>query len=261
MLFSQNKQGFSLAQLIVVMTILIILLLATFLWIDPLARIGEAKNSKRIQHVNGLALAMFDYAAKHEGNLPILGSVTTAKKVLCSTQSGSNLSCAGDSQLCLRIDDDDFYKYISELPFDPDKSSSADTGYYLQKDANNSLVLGSCTSYNSEVITNTPAIKIACGVYGGGHCWYEGASDITCSAVCSALNLDCINNAMYGPDKNSGGTALCQLALDLGKTCGTCTVAATSTPPWFDGGTACAIPTGAVSCATLSGNKPICACN
>ena len=263
MMFVQNKQGVSMMQLIITMSILLVLAAATFIWIDPLARIGEAKNKRRTQDVNFLAAAIFDYAGDHNGALPVLGSVTTNKKVLCSSQGGADLSCDGTNELCLTIDDDDFYKYLGALPFDPDKNSAADTGYYLQKDGNNNLVVGSCDSYDSAVIIKQLGLKVSCSVYGGGYCWYKGASaNINCDTVCSALSLDCVKNVMYGPDKDSGGTAFCRLNQDFDVTCSTCILTSTSTPPWYSG-TDCTIQIGAVTCGQASGatNYPICVCN
>lgn len=265
MMSGKNKQGFTIVELIVVVAVLLVLSAAAFSWIDPLARVGEAKNKRRIQDVNVLSAALANYAAANEGVLPVLGSISTNKKVLCSVQGASNLSCAGVSQLCLTVDDD-FYKYLGALPYDPDKTSAADTGYYLQKDDSNNLIVGTCASYNSEVITKNPGLKVACPAYGGGHCWYLGASlNVDCNTICAANNLTCVKNVMYGPDTNNSGTAFCHLNKDLTSGCGSsCTAASTSTPPYASSDYAsCAIQTGAVTCNQAPGaaKYAICACN
>jgi len=259
-----NNTGFTMPQLIVAMLILLVVAAFVFIWIDPLARVGEVKNSKRTQDVGVIATALFNYAQEHDGLMPVLGTVTTDKKVLCASQSGSNLTCDGESALCLTIDDNDFYKYLAQLPWDPDKSSSDDTGYYLNEDANGILTVGACSTYNSETITRSVNLKDVCssGAYGGGYCWHYAAStDVDCDTVCSALSLDCVRNANYGPDVDSNGDYFCRLNKDLGAACSTsCTKAATSTPAV--GGSTCTVQTGAVVCSTASGASAlgICPC-
>ncbi|MFA6307331.1 MAG: type II secretion system protein [Patescibacteria group bacterium] len=264
----KSRQAFSLLQLIVVMTILIVLAAATFIWIDPLAQVGKTKNQTRVQDVNILAAALSDYANDHGGALPILGKLNqTYKRVLCTSQSGSNLTCDGDSRLCLLVDDNDFYKYINTLPVDPDKSSTADTGYYLKKDSNGLLVVGACTSYNSEIINKTTSIKASCPAYGGGHCWYVySASNTTCDNICeNYAKLKCVEGASYGPDVDSNGDPFCLLNQEIliEITCpGGCTANATGTAPWLAAGNSCAMQKTVVTCSQLSGSGkiPICAC-
>jgi prepilin-type N-terminal cleavage/methylation domain-containing protein len=265
MIFSKNKQGFTMPQLIITLAILLILAAAVFTWIDPLARIGEAKNKRRIQDINILATAISNYASDHRGNLPVLGSVTTDKKILCSSQSGSNLSCAGDSQLCLTVDDD-FYKYMGRLSHDPDKSAETDTGYYLQKDANDNLIVGACATYNSEEIIKKPSLKVSCSLYAGGHCWYPSVSDdINCDDVCAAIGLDCVKGVSYGPDVDSDGSNYCALQRNIDSNyctagCGSLTA---GVPPSFNGIPACDIQAGSLLCHKKSDQTeyPVCPCN
>ncbi|NTW45160.1 MAG: hypothetical protein HGB14_12205 [Anaerolineaceae bacterium] len=104
-----NRQGFAnLTNLIVTVAIIAVLATAAFVWIDPIARIGEASDKKRAQDIAILKNSLAQYANENKGALPVLGAITTAKKVICSTQTGSNLTCDGENQLCLTIDDSDF---------------------------------------------------------------------------------------------------------------------------------------------------------
>ncbi|MFA6466982.1 MAG: prepilin-type N-terminal cleavage/methylation domain-containing protein [Patescibacteria group bacterium] len=266
MMSGKNKQGFTMVELIVVVAVLLVLSAAVFSWIDPLARVGEAKNKRRIQDINLLSAALANYATAHEGVLPVLGSISTNKKVLCSVQGGSNLSCAGVSQLCLTVDDD-FYKYLGALPYDPDKTSAVDTGYYLQKDASNNLIVGSCAAYNSEVITKKPNLKVSCPAYGGGYCWYAATEDtINCNQVCSNINLDCVDGAKAILDVDAGGNPFCALQKNISASyctagCGLST--AVGFPPMFNSQPACDVQiTGPLNCEFVmdQGDSPICPC-
>ena len=50
-------------------------------------------------------------------------------------------------------------------------------------------------------------IKVSCAAYGGGYCWYLGTTlNANCNAECLDIGLDCVTNAMYGPDRKSDGT-------------------------------------------------------
>lgn len=265
-MFNFSNRGFTLVQLLVSMSILLVLAVAVFLWIDPLARVGQAKDTVRTKDVNIIASALNTYAKEHNGMMPILGTITTSKRVLCSVQAGSDLTCSGDSEACLVIDDDDFYKYLSQLPYDPDKSSAADSGYYLIKDSNDDLIVGACDPYGSKTITKNIGFKNTClgGAYGGGHCWYEGdTANVACDTVCSTLGLTCVKNASYGPDIDSDGNPVCQLHQDLGNTCMTACndTVASGTPPFIVSDT-CNMQTGSIVCGYSPGasNYAICPC-
>lgn len=205
-----NDKGVTLTNLIIVIGIILVIGAAAVVWLDPAAKIGSAKDEKRRQDILVIADALHDYANDHNGVLPILGAVSsTVKTVLCSTQSASPLTCDGDSATCLSIDDERFTNsYLRELPHDPDKSSAADTGYYLYKDSNGFLEVGAC-SYASTTITHTLPLKVNCPVYGGGYCWYLGdqAANNTCAAECASKGLTCKGLlTMYGEDD-----AYCQI--------------------------------------------------
>lgn len=262
--FSRQSTGFTLAELVIVVAVLTILAAAVFFWIDPAAKIGTAKDRKRQHDVLVIANAFSDYAQKHRGALPILGAVTTNPKVLCSSQSGNNLTCGGSSQLCLKIDDQNFYdKYLAQLPVDPDKTDATDTGYYLQKDANDNLIIGACT-YVDEAISIKPGIKASCTAYGGGYCWYAGTAGAVCDTVCATNNLVCAPSVTYGPDVYTGNHPFCLLNKIFGATCGTaCTADTSDYPPSFSADNLnCWSQSGAISCTSIhdAGNINVCPC-
>lgn len=273
-----KSRGFTLVQLLVSMSILLVLAAAVFLWIDPLARIGQAKDVNRTKDVGIIATALNTYAKEHNGMMPVLGKITTDKRVLCASGTSgpyndTGVTCAGDTSWCLPIDDADFYKYLVELPYDPDKSSTADTGYYISKDSNNNLIVGACDPYGSEDISKNVGYKDICindgdaGAYAGGHCWYVAAStNITCDAVCAARGLECVENVIYGPDVDSNGYPLATLSEEFNATCiPDNEFAATGTPPW--GGQSisvdpCTVQLGSTLCgmAAGSGKYGVCPC-
>jgi type II secretory pathway pseudopilin PulG len=208
-MFKQGEGGgFTLANLIVTIGVLALLLASVFFLINPGAKMGEAANEKRRQDILMIAQAIDSYARDHHGALPILGAVSaTAKKVLCATQTGIPLTCGVDSQNCLAIDDQNFYdKYLRDLPHDPNKTSNADTGYYLFKNSNDLLEVGACSPYNSVGVSYTSRTKVTCQAYAGGYCWYDGSTIISfnCNDVCANYNLLCPSNVnLAGHDDTS----------------------------------------------------------
>ncbi|MFA5126801.1 MAG: prepilin-type N-terminal cleavage/methylation domain-containing protein [Patescibacteria group bacterium] len=260
--FSRQNGGFSLAEIVIVVAILAILGAVIFYWVDPAAKVGTARDKKRQHDVLVISGALSDYVQKHKGALPVLGAVTTNKKVLCSSQSGSNLTCDGTSQLCLVVDDQNFYdKYLSALPVDPEKTDTTDTGYYLQKDSDGNLVVGACT-YTDSAISTKPGIRVSCTAYAGGHCWYAGIAGQTCDTVCAAQSLVCSSGATYGPDVYTGNHPFCVLNKALGATCGTNCQAGTSDypPSYTSDGLSCWTQSSAIACDSIRDAGDINAC-
>lgn len=263
---SKNGAGFTMVGLIVTVLVILVLSAATFIWLDPLAKIGRAKDERRRHDVGIVAQAISSYVKDHKGALPVLGNVTTDKKVLCEVQDTNSKSCAGDSQPCIQIVDADFYSdYLGGLPLDPDKTANTDTGYYLQKDTDGQLIVGACTTYGSEAITKKPSVKVNCTAYAGGYCWYEADSDSKdCDTVCNDNNLVCVDNVVYGPDIDSHEEGFCALNKALGASCSVVCFplpAGDYTPMNATSGTVCAYRTLASNCDdnTIAANN-ICPC-
>lgn len=254
-----NNIGFSLLSLMITVVLIVILSTLVFLWIDPLAQTGAAKDNARVQAVNVLAVAIKQYSNEHSGALPVLGSITTSsKKVLCSTQSGASVDCGLSSEACLRIADPDFYTYIHQLPIDPDKTSEQDTGYYLQKDnVTGQLIVGVCNPYDT-AINKTFGLKVSCDAYAGGYCWkISDTASQNCNSVCSANGLTCVESVSYGPDVD------CALNLGLATSSTACDTSCSSGSIVgnYPSATSCYYNTGPVSCtATVTSYLNICPC-
>lgn len=197
-----NKQGFSLTGLIVSMTVLVILTAGLWVAVDPVTRINAAKDARRQQDILIVAQALKDYVLNNQGVLPITESITSSKKVLCG--ASASLTCAGTTKTCLTIDSStDFLdSYLPTLPVDPTKISPADSGYYLQTDSNNNLIIGSCDYDVAEVTFNTQikTTPTPCsGVDLFGYCWYQAsAASMSCDQVCAANgSLSCVSGVSY----------------------------------------------------------------
>lgn len=262
----KQQTGFTMVQLIMTVSIILIVGVSVLLWIDPVARINTAKDTRRQQDISVLSLAISDYTRDHNGALPILGAVTSGKKVLCTSQSGSNLSCDGSSLPCIRIADQDFYtNYLKDLPIDPDKTSNTDTGYYLKKGATGQLVIGACTNGSGQKVVSTSTAMVTCDAYAGGNCWIiDDSYNQTCNAACADVGLRCVSGVSYGPDVDSGDSNYCALGKALSGDCSqSCSLATSGYPPYTsDDWADCWTQTTVVFCGQSPGaNKfAICPC-
>ena len=253
----KDQKGFSLLELLIVLGVLMILGTAVFYWVDPVAQVGKAEDKRRQNDILNIANAFTSYARDHKGALPILGQVNSSKKVLCSIQSGTQLTCGASTEYCLAISDQDFFdKYLGRLPTDPDKSSETDTGYYILADASNNIVFGSC-SYSVAAVAYQARLVDACATYAGGYCWYgtEAWSE-SCDTVCAANNKVCPNGVNYKED------SLCILndVFNDPYSCGECSVSADEYPPAWADDNICSYTTSTINCAQASGAIAICPC-
>lgn len=165
----QKQSGFTLVQLIMAISIIIVIGAATFYAENILQRKGNAKDAHRLQDLTSFSRAIELYEIDN-GSLP--SSLASAnigsgyKVVLCS--SSGSLTCDGQTRDCLVVNDSDFIgKYIDSLPVDPEKTSTVDTGYYITR-TGDIMTFGACSSYSADGITYTssaslPSFAAVCG--------------------------------------------------------------------------------------------------
>ena len=217
--------GFSMIELMVIIGGIGILLAVTVSYVNPLQRIGESRDSVRWSDVETVAQALELYVIDNEQipsdfSTPLV--LVGEKYVLCN--SADTLTCDGDENSCLVIDDADFLAYLDTLPVDPDKSSAADTGYYVMREGNQGkIAVGACDTYDDaqtiKVISRT-AFSVGCGngvleeglgevcdsdftdecthpsqvgYYFGGYVFADACkNDFTCNSICTACDVACI---------------------------------------------------------------------
>lgn len=165
-----KQGGFTLVELIIVIAIVGLVAVAVIIASDPAKRIGESQDSRRWADLVSIAKAVEFYTADN-GQLPSDFSTSTvgvgSKVVLCS--SSSTLTCDGQTKGCLVVDDTDFLGvYLNNLPIDPSKSTDSDTGYYLTRASNGSVVFGACADYLSDGMETSakvdlPSYTVTCG--------------------------------------------------------------------------------------------------
>lgn len=248
--------GFTMLELIIIVSIILVLGTAVLIWVDPVERISDTKFARRQDDVMVLSAAFSDYAQSHKGVLPILGEITTDKKVICNSQTGLPLTCDTSSKLCLKIDDPDFFtNNITNLPIDPDKSSDGDTGYYIKKDANNNISIGAC-DYTAGYVYDRPQLRATCDAYGGGYCWYgAGATTASCNTICADEGLVCAT-------LNQAADTLCLIgeAGSASYSCNTCSAGTSGDAPSWASDDTCKYQVATLDCADANTANPVCPC-
>ncbi len=165
-----STTGFTLIELVMTIAIIAIIAIGVFVAVDPARRIGESRDAQRWSDIVAIAKAVELYTADN-GQLPDdfnVSSIDVGEKVvLCS--SSATLSCDGQSEACLVVNDADFLgPYLGSLPIDPGKSAVTDTGYYVTRGSSGSLSFGVCSAYASTGIAmdaqvSLPSFSSVCG--------------------------------------------------------------------------------------------------
>jgi type IV pilus assembly protein PilA len=121
-----RQAGFTLIEIIIVMSVLAVLLSISIAAINPLEQFAKSRDTKRRSDIDALANAIQQYQAGHAGQLP--AALTSSPTPISS--SGINICAALVSE------------YIAALPQDPQQNEgvripesqcgSYDTGYEIR---------------------------------------------------------------------------------------------------------------------------------
>lgn len=140
-----SKKGFTLIELIIVIAIIMIIAGSIFVAIDPARRLYESRNSRRASDVATILEAIKTYQADNEGThysvvdgmtngtYYQIGSCTTGSDCTAQTVNAAckDLSAIGTG-------------YLAKVPKDPKDGTTAETKYYMMKDANGAVSVGAC---------------------------------------------------------------------------------------------------------------------
>ncbi|MFC1787800.1 type II secretion system protein [Patescibacteria group bacterium] len=141
-----NKKGFTLVELLVVIGIIVILLSVILIAVDPAKRLSQARDAVRHQDVRGLLEATTEYIVDNNGSFPAgLDSVDTGVQVL-GTGASCGSDCAGETVTgCLDLSASLVEDYLAAIPQDPLSGTEENTGYAINKTAGNRISIVSCT--------------------------------------------------------------------------------------------------------------------
>lgn len=152
-----NNKGFNLLGIVLVMAITMIIAGIVLFGEDPDKRVGKTRDAQRATDVTAISNAINLYTLDNDELPPDIADAPMeagTKYVLCD--QAAILTCDGQTWECMVVDDQAFLELLGgELPVDPRKEDSSDTGYYITRDENNDgVIVGACEAYDEEEIIN-----------------------------------------------------------------------------------------------------------
>ena len=135
----KSQAGFTLIELLVVVGIIALLGTVVIVALNPVRRFADARNSRRWGDVNSLLTAVHEYIVDNDGALPT-GLATSQ----ASTELGTCVTCDNLST--------PLAPYLRSMPTDPDGGTAANTGYFVEVNANNIVTVSAANAENSETV-------------------------------------------------------------------------------------------------------------
>ena len=151
-----NKQGFTLIEVLLVIGIIAILAAIVIIAINPARQLAQARNTQRWSNVNTILNAIHQYAVDNKGTLP--GSIPTGTAAEVCASSVVSTSCTGgmvDMTMLTNLE-----TYLTAVPSDPGcptgcSASPLGVGYKVIKSANGRITVSAPNAELSTVISVT----------------------------------------------------------------------------------------------------------
>lgn len=153
-----TKRGFTLMELLIVVSIMSLLAIVVLVGLKPAQRLADARDARRAQDINQILTGVMSCAIdkKDTSNLnTCLGTHTTGKSyeiVSVGTTGGCNTVCVGVTSPtdCLPLSAT-LTDYFVDLPKDPNNTVTGHTGYSLTNYTNGMVVVEACAAENGSV--------------------------------------------------------------------------------------------------------------
>ncbi|MFA5026135.1 MAG: type II secretion system protein [Candidatus Shapirobacteria bacterium] len=145
--------GFTIVEMIIVVSIIAILMAVVLISIDPAKRFSDSRNTKRMADVDTILIAVHQYINDTGGSLPT-GIGTSFAQIGTCTTGGMNL-CIGATTRCANIGTLlGNGKYIKSNPTDPQRGTAATTGYAISKAVDNVFTVKACLSEGTTILVS-----------------------------------------------------------------------------------------------------------
>ncbi|MEI7424772.1 MAG: type II secretion system protein, partial [Candidatus Staskawiczbacteria bacterium] len=157
----KQQKGFTLLEILLVIALIAILAGIVIVAINPAKQLADGRNTQRRSDVNAVIDAIYQYSIKNNGDIPGVDAVTATSQVIGTSATGcdtaASITCAGATTVaaCLNLTSSLAPDYIVSIPKDPSTGSDAKTFYYINKNANGRVTVGSCSAENSAIISVT----------------------------------------------------------------------------------------------------------
>jgi len=133
------KSGFTLIELVVVLTIISILVLAVLIGLNPLALFAQSRDAKRWSDAASISTALYRYIIQ-TGKIP--DGIDEQERQIGTADTGCGTTC-GSTDACLALTDT-LKPYLDTFPIDPLQGTAERTLYSVQKTGDNVLRVRAC---------------------------------------------------------------------------------------------------------------------
>ncbi len=145
---NNHKSGFTLLEMLIVLTIIAILATIVFVSLDPITQFAEGRNARRWSDVNNISTAMYRFIIK---NKSFPAGIDEKVRQLGTLSSGCNTVCINAEASCLDISGQ-MKPYLDSIPLDPKAGSTEKTYYTVSKNSNNVILITACNAENNATI-------------------------------------------------------------------------------------------------------------
>lgn len=128
----KKEEGFTLLEILLVVSAIVILASIVILAINPSRQIGKTHNAQRASDVNAILNGVYQYALDNNSTIP--ATITTTQTEICKTGG----DCTGLIDLSVLTASE---TYLTSIPNDPTGSSTNGAGYEIKKTANDRVTV------------------------------------------------------------------------------------------------------------------------
>ncbi|MEI6221573.1 MAG: type II secretion system protein [bacterium] len=150
---NETTKGFTMIELIVVMTVITILFAVLFAAMRPFLRFTQARDGQRWGEIHALLNAVLFYRVDNGGNYP--PGVTTKWQVLGTASAGCDF-CGSLTASCLNLQGILTKRYLPAIPYDPLYGSSSISYYAVRATEEGLVEVRACAS---EIIENIDIVE------------------------------------------------------------------------------------------------------
>lgn len=154
----KKTEGFTLLEILLVVAAIAILAGIVIVAINPGKQLGDTRNVQRSADVNTILSAVYQYSIDNNGTIPSeVDDDDTTFQVLGTAATGCDTTCTAvtTEDACADLSGDLVADYIVGIPMDPTSGTSANTDYYINKDANGRILVGACDPERGATISVT----------------------------------------------------------------------------------------------------------
>jgi len=152
------NKGFTLLEILLVVAAIAILTGIVIVALNPNKQLGDTRNAQRRSDVSTILNAVYQYTIDNNGNLPSgIDSTVGSSQVLGTAGSGLDSTCTATTTLAAGLDLSSSLvpTYIVGIPLDPSSGVASNTDYYINRDSNGRITVGSCDPEQSATISVT----------------------------------------------------------------------------------------------------------